>query len=82
MNNNNIINEETKKLFLDSLNSNSIHTINNINNNAIKYKINNNEDKIYEYNNNEEIYLYIYKYTDRNLIKRLRCYDINCKGSA
>ena len=28
------------------------------------------------------IYIYIYKYTDRNSIKRLRCYDINCNGTA
>ena len=28
------------------------------------------------------IYMYIYKYTDRDNIKRLRCYDINCKGTA
>ena len=27
-------------------------------------------------------YIYIYKYTDRDDIKRLRCYDINCKGTA
>ena len=28
------------------------------------------------------IYIYIYKYTDRDDIKRLSCYDINCKGIA
>ena len=28
------------------------------------------------------IYIYIYKYTDKDDIKRLRCYDINCKGTA
>ena len=44
--NNNNIDEENKRQFLDSLNSNSIHTINNINNDTIKYEINNNEDKI------------------------------------
>ena len=28
------------------------------------------------------IFIYIYNYTDRYNIKRLRCYDINCKGTA
>ena len=75
-------NSEIKELFLKSLNTNTIHTVNNINNDIIKYDINNPEDRIYEYTKDNDIYLYIYKYTDRNSIKRLRCYDINCNGTA
>ena len=68
---------EIKDLFVKSLNSNTINTVNNINNDTIKYDINNPEDRIYEYSKDNEIYLFIYKYADRNSIKRFRCYDIN-----
>ena len=73
---------EIKDLFVKSLNSNTINTVNNINYDTIKYDINNPEDRIYQYSKDNEIYLFIYKYTDQNSIKRLRCYDINCKGTA
>ena len=53
-----------------------------MNNDTIKYDINNPEDRICQYSKDNEIYLFIYKYTDRNSIKRLRCSDINCKGTA
>ena len=75
-------NTEIKDLFLKSLNSNTINKVNNINNDTIKYDINNPEDRIYEYSKDNEIYLFIYKYADRNSIKRFRFYDINCKGTA
>ena len=53
-------NSEIKELFLKSLNTNTIHTVNNINNDIIKYDINNPEDRIYEYTKDNDIYLYIY----------------------
>jgi len=71
---------ESKELFLKSLNTNTIYIINNINIDSIKYDNNDPEERIYEYTKDNE--LYIYKYTYRNSIKRLRCYDINYKGSA
>lgn len=37
---------------------------------------------MYEFSKNNDIYLYIYKYTDRYNIKKLRCYNINWKGTA
>ena len=68
-------NEDKNKIYFnEAINSLAIKEINFTNTcEIIKYDMNNKEDKIYEYKNDKDIYLYIYKYTDRTGIKRLRC---------
>ena len=74
---------EEKTYYLEETNESFINTVKYLQNNELKYEIDSNEeDKIYELNKNDEVYLFIYKYTDRYNIRRLRCYDINCKGTA